>query len=98
MAFGHFSFRVSGFGDSRCSGRAAPLSLELPVAGMPKWLLGTFTFHGFRGFEMQWKKDPLSLELLVAEMSKWLLGAFRISGFGIPDAVEERTPCPLKSR
>jgi hypothetical protein len=54
-------FPVSGFGDSRCSGRVAPLSFEIPVVGMPKWL---FAF--------------------------WVLM--------IPDAVEERLPCLLKSR
>jgi hypothetical protein len=82
------------FRDSRCSGRENPLSLELPVAEMPKWILALFRISRFGFSRCSGRVAPLSLELLVAEMPKWLLGTFtfRVSVSGIPDAVEERAP------
>jgi hypothetical protein len=70
------------------------LSLELPVAEMPKQLLGTFRISGFDDSRCSGREAPLSLELPVAGMPKWIF-TFRVSEF--LDAVEERDPCLLKS-
>jgi hypothetical protein len=88
-----FSFRVSGFKDSRCSGGVTPLSFEFLVAEMPKWLPGAFSFRisGFGDSQCSGGVTPLSFEVSVAKMqngSRALFHfVFRVSG--IPDAVEE---------
>jgi hypothetical protein len=74
-----------------------PLSFEVPVAEMPKWLPGSFYISCFRfqGFLMQWRNRTLSLDILVTKITKgsWWLLHFVLHISGIPDAVEERTLC-----
>ena len=53
--------------------KGRPMSFEVSVAKMSKWLLGAFSHFAFRGFKMQGKRNPLSFEVLVAEMPKWLI-------------------------
>jgi hypothetical protein len=79
----HGRFYILHFGVSKCIGGATPLSFEVLVAEMPKWLLGTFTFRisGFGDSQCSGGATPLSFEVLVAEMAPGRFYTFFISGF-----------------